>query len=512
MAILQISKIQQRRGLQQDLPQLASGEFGWSLDQRRLFIGNGTENEGAPIEGVTEILTQYSDFVALLKNYTYRGEAGGYVAQTGATLATPTIRTFQGKLDDFVSVKDFGATGRGDQIDPETGVYYNDLAAINRAIQQTYSSTRTQLYPSTRRTIYFPAGIYNISGGKILAPPWLRIVGDGIDSTIINQLDATQTSVLQFCDSNFNIESGIAANPGSKLPSNVNIENLTLQTAAIRDVVVIDNASNVNFRLVEFKGPIGAASAGTTHAGVKFKSFNPLVPSSNITFDYCTFKQLPYAMISDAATNNVKINGCLVEDVYKGIVLGAGSTLPTELQTNFRITNTSFANVVDIAIDCYNSSTNIGSISNQFTNVGRINDSPCISYITDGNYSIADVFDREINTVATADTKTALLLANVGLQLGTATIGTGGTVALAGNTTTSATTNIVVPDACTINYAMSDGSSSRVGTIVHVDGQYTDNYTASNNVIPVSLTIANNTIRFTNTGSSASFRYNINYF
>jgi hypothetical protein len=60
MAIVQISKIQQRRGLEQDLPQLSSGELGWSIDSRKLYIGNGTLNEGAPIEGHTEILTQFS--------------------------------------------------------------------------------------------------------------------------------------------------------------------------------------------------------------------------------------------------------------------------------------------------------------------------------------------------------------------------------------------------------------------------------------------------------------------
>jgi hypothetical protein len=60
MAIVQISKIQQRRGLQQDLPQLASGELGWSIDARRLYIGNGTVEEGSPQEGRTEILTQFS--------------------------------------------------------------------------------------------------------------------------------------------------------------------------------------------------------------------------------------------------------------------------------------------------------------------------------------------------------------------------------------------------------------------------------------------------------------------
>ena len=60
MAVIQISKIQVRRGLQENLPQLASGELGWSIDERRLYIGNGTLVEGAPTVGITEILTEYS--------------------------------------------------------------------------------------------------------------------------------------------------------------------------------------------------------------------------------------------------------------------------------------------------------------------------------------------------------------------------------------------------------------------------------------------------------------------
>jgi hypothetical protein len=60
MAVIQISKIQVRRGLQDNLPQLSGGEFGWSVDSRRLYIGNGTLTEGAPTVGLTEILTEHS--------------------------------------------------------------------------------------------------------------------------------------------------------------------------------------------------------------------------------------------------------------------------------------------------------------------------------------------------------------------------------------------------------------------------------------------------------------------
>lgn len=64
MAVIQISKIQVRRGLQENLPQLSSGEFGWSVDTRQLYIGNGTLSEGAPTVGITEIITKYGPDVA----------------------------------------------------------------------------------------------------------------------------------------------------------------------------------------------------------------------------------------------------------------------------------------------------------------------------------------------------------------------------------------------------------------------------------------------------------------
>lgn len=78
-----ISRIQHRRGLQQDLPQLASAELGWSIDQQRLYIGNGQLSEGSPRLGNTEILTEHSDILQLAEAYTYRNEDAGYTATTG---------------------------------------------------------------------------------------------------------------------------------------------------------------------------------------------------------------------------------------------------------------------------------------------------------------------------------------------------------------------------------------------------------------------------------------------
>jgi len=58
MAIVQISKIQQRAGNLVDLPQLDNAEFGWATDENRLFIGR-TGNSYAD-ENI-EVLTSYSN-------------------------------------------------------------------------------------------------------------------------------------------------------------------------------------------------------------------------------------------------------------------------------------------------------------------------------------------------------------------------------------------------------------------------------------------------------------------
>ena len=57
MPIVQISRIQNRRGVATDLPQLAAGELGWVIDDQRLYIGNGTVADGAPAVCNTEKVT-----------------------------------------------------------------------------------------------------------------------------------------------------------------------------------------------------------------------------------------------------------------------------------------------------------------------------------------------------------------------------------------------------------------------------------------------------------------------
>jgi len=243
MAIVQISQIQVRRGLNADLPQLASGEMGWSLDTRQLYIGNGTTAEGAPTEGITEILTQYSNLLEVGISYTFQGTQSGYTSVTGPNVLSPVVRTLQQLLDEDVSIKDFGAVGDGNA---------DDTAAINRAIQQVYySGLNGTSYINRQRTIRFPAGTYVVTG-QILLPPNITIVGDGRDNTVIS---STYTSGPAFitCDSLFQTGAGFGNN-GATLPKAMSFKGLTFALTGSAVLFYIDSAVGVIFDQVKFSG------------------------------------------------------------------------------------------------------------------------------------------------------------------------------------------------------------------------------------------------------------------
>jgi hypothetical protein len=272
MAIVQISQIQIRRGIAQDGPenglQLASGEMGWTLDTRRLWIGNGTTAEGAPTEGVTEILTQHSNFLNSISNYTFAGTDSGYTSQTGPSSLTPISRTLQSVLDDIVTIRDFGAVGDG---------LTDNTLAINRAIQQIYPSTVNTTYATVRRTIKFPAGTYVISG-PIFIPPNCTLIGDGKNSTIISC-----TSGSAFITSDASFQTGGSISAGS-LPQFIFVADMKIITnAGTSPVVQIDSAIDVLFSQCYFGAPSSVTNL------VNLAATATVSGTKAVTFSGCTF-------------------------------------------------------------------------------------------------------------------------------------------------------------------------------------------------------------------------------
>ena len=162
MAIVQISRIQVRRGQKNagtGIPQLAGGEFGWAVDARELYIGNGSVSEGAPAVGNTKIITQHDNLFTFADTYEYKSTDD--TIQTGATATTPITRTLQQRLDETVNVLSFGALGDGT----------DQTAVLQRAIDQLYINSSTKGTEQSRVRLYFPAGKYVVTD-TIYIPPY----------------------------------------------------------------------------------------------------------------------------------------------------------------------------------------------------------------------------------------------------------------------------------------------------------------------------------------------------
>jgi Pectate lyase superfamily protein/Major tropism determinant N-terminal domain len=305
MAILQISQIQVRRGLQEDLPQLASGEFGWSVDTQRLFIGNGTIQEGAPAVGVTEILTQYSNFTSFLGSYTYKGLVTGFQTITGPNVLSPILRTLQDKLDDVVDVRDFGAVGNG---------IADDTLAINRAIQAIYLTSYNGSSSITQRAINFPAGNYKVSG-VILLPPNCTLKGEGKNNSILTISSTASYAGVTTCDNLFQYSNYIGLNHG-KTPSAITITDLGFVSTASVPLALVNTASDVIFDRCQFNG----GNYGVYVTG----------PSSAIKINNCTFVNYTTAPVYiDSTVTGVVVRNDHLDSTQ--MVMGVGTTTLTSL-------------------------------------------------------------------------------------------------------------------------------------------------------------------------------------
>ena len=262
MPIVQISRIQHRRGKKTDLPQLAAGELGWSIDEQKLYIGNGTVADGAPAVGNTEIMTAGTSAFTTALTHTYRGYLGDSTPiVTGAT--GDVARTVQKRLDDYVSVKDFGAVG-----DDSTA----DVVAIQRAIDELYSDT-DQDDVRARRTLFFPAGTYKINA-SLTIPPYAHLVGEGPDKTIIKNSASAPALVTE--DDDGNVYGGIG-NAGATTPTQIQISNMTIRTTVAYGALSIDNATKVFVNNCKFQGTfVSGGTDASTSKGVSVRSTTAL--------------------------------------------------------------------------------------------------------------------------------------------------------------------------------------------------------------------------------------------
>ena len=471
MAVVQISRIQHRSGVSDNLPQLARGELGLAVDTRKIYIGNGGAN--APQTENIEILTSLSSLIESSDSYTYSDAQIGFSAQTGASANSPITRTLQNKLDDFASVRDFGAVGDGAT---------DDTAAINRALYELFA--REQI-TRVRRALYFPAGTYKVVS-TINIPTYAKLVGEGPDSSIIEgTLSAGSTPVAQTADSLQQTGASVGTG-GATRPSDIVIESMTFKTTTQNPVFLVDQADNILLSNTNFIGPLTAtpSTVGDSNYSVKISS-SATYTTNHVTFFNCNLENSYLGVVADNDMDNVVFNACHFQTMFKGFKIGefvTGSAPSVDGPRGTKVLNSLFDHIYNNAIHIYDG-LGFSSAFNYYQDCGNNGagsgsaTAHVINYAVGNSHSIADHFDRpdsdDTNTTRRVNVDAAHLAGMAfdntqGVKFGGYIRGYGQSVTLDNNATKS--TGISFPDnaqeaAIEIEYYIDRNSKLRQGTL-----------------------------------------------
>lgn len=528
MAIVQISRIQQRKGLQVDLPQLAGGELGWSVDQRRLFIGNGTLVEGAPVIGNTEVLTEFSNILEFASTYTYQGAAAGYIAQTGPTPTAPVTQSIQSRLDSYCVITDFGAVGDG---------VTDCTEAINRALFQIYCR---QTNTAVRRGIFFPAGVYLVTE-SILIPPYAFLYGEGARSSVIkldlaSDISTLNSYVARTADSLQQFGANIGTNSATP-PQDITIEDMGFASLQTTDIFLVDQTLDISFNNCSFVGPLTQAQIVDPLqrgdiAGVRFNSTASLI-TTNCNFFECSFNNLTYGTYASDYIRDAAFTDCDFSYLYQGAYLG-GPTVDSTIggPKGWAFLHSTFDKIyeegivfdgVNLNISGYNS---FYDVANHFGGDLGTPFAPCINIYSDNNVSIGDVFARpdpanlifpRVNLHNTAST--ALTQGNM-LQIGQYHRTSGGLLNTNGSASNENlfTISTVETSSFRVDYTFLRDTAKRYGSFTVVGGpnlNYSDDYT-ENIATGLTLTAVEGAgtiiVNYSTTaGSNGLFYYSITY-
>jgi len=532
MPIVQISRIQHRRGKRTDLPQLAAGELGWVIDEQRLFIGNGTVADGAPAVGNTEIVTAGSSAFTTALTHTYKG----YLADS--TPVTSTVaRSLQQRLDEYVSVKDFGAKGDGDTA-ASIATATDDTTAIQTAIDEIFTET-DKVDSNSRRVLFFPAGKYKITSA-LKIPPYAHLVGEGPEKTIIRNQGNNSVMVTQ--DNANNVGVSITA-----LVNQIQISNMTLKNSVAYAGVSLDSATKVYFNNCRLEGSYTTGGPDDPNSkGVTVTSTNAL-QSSQIVFNQCQIAKFARLVDLSYDVTNVRFNNCDFSTGYYGALIGDTLDGTTNGLTvgprDVHFSGSSWSDIGQQAIYSKNASGSVyprniissanwyaSTVANNFEGVNSINEVPVIQFDNDECTSMLDFFERTSQRDtdfgdSTDPSNTPPEVQGIGLHTKTVK-----QITLSDNQSSATDSGIYLPGlndkGVKITYKINRDSTYRTGILtISAAGEYAsynDDYEESNGDAGVTLTAktsdgdstgGNDTIRVqyetTATGTDATMEYQI---
>jgi hypothetical protein len=443
MAVVQISRIQLRRGKKNTgtgLPQLASGELAWAIDTQELFVGNGSVAEGAPYVGRTKILTEHDSILDLVVTYTYK-----YDSFLGQSLIDGTVtRTLQSRLDDgVVNARSFGIKSAAE-------VSSDDNSDQTEAIQAAIDN----ITEGPDVTIEFDPGEYTFSD-TITLPSNVKIAGYGKDQTIFSFVEPEISTVTRnsnivtivtksnhmletgdfikiVCTSDTSFDTGNAnvsvtvVNPitfsytsPSSLPNvltknadgnivrklsifstdddatKIYLGNFTVKSSdndkTFLNLNNIKQCEFVNVKLLHTSGTAGTVE--NDRIGINL-SGNGMVSYNRFKGIEC--RSLTYGVFAGSNASFNKFEDFLLEFLHQGFNLGTGA----EDGANYNsITNCIFDKITRQGLFVQKGTGN-RSRGNTYKDVGSNNSGTVsafnvIRFVTDGNSSVQDIFERQ---------------------------------------------------------------------------------------------------------------------
>ena len=395
MAIVQISKIQQRAGNLVDLPQLDNAEFGWATDENRLFIGR-TGNTYAD-ENI-EVLTSYSNISFSQIDGSDGGNFNITAAQNGQILAyvssTDTWENYSGNTSQL----------NGDKL--QLGSVSN-ISMTGGAIGYVLQTDGTgNLSWTPQGTLYISIlGLSNATPVVMTVNPATPYVNDaqvtitgvqGASNTIVNG----QTFYVQLA-----VDYPTSGNVS--LYNDPNAANAVAGTG-----LTYTNSPNAVATSSTAAG--GSGNVGGADTSVQFNDSGVLQGNSNFTFNKTTTTLTVSA--GNIVTGNVNANTSITANVLVSNINTGTAPLTVTSTTRVSNLNVSYANVSDY-----------GAITNQTTGTYY---PTFVSSNATGNYAFA------ANGAFSANIANGALIATtfVGALSGAATT--------AGTVTTAAQPNI----------------------------------------------------------------------
>jgi hypothetical protein len=392
------------------MPVLDSGEFGWAIDNRNLYIGNGTLAEGAPAIGNTRILTEHdtnifnlattSTAYSYLKTDNGQHRGAGVPLYTDPSGNTSTYRIISDKLNDFATIYDFGGNNNG---------VADNTFALQNAIDQLWLNL-DKSSPRSRAALRIPAGIYIISD-TIYLPPYTTLIGEGQEKTVIQlTTSTTNKGLFQTCDQNGLTFDSVSPQLDNNI-SNVNLIGITFdlnQYATTKfPILRMDSVTDSQIIDCKFRGqfPVGNSSTvfSSNYSGIEIRS-KGAYNTKDLLIKNCTFDRLAYGIYSNYDIEDVVVDSCIFRNLNRGIAGLTTSTLAQSGPVRTKIQNNKFESIEAEGIyfgdNVNNNSAYNISTQNTFKEVGNnlLGDASAktavINFQSRGNRSIEDYFDR----------------------------------------------------------------------------------------------------------------------